>query len=443
MLKRGNVVPLINSKKSMEGRMKAYRISSWRSPLPFIGIVLFSLISTGSAVAAESAGSDGIEDALQGDWGQIKMDLRYRFEHVEQDGLKTANGDPIRLRLGYLSPNFGGFQAYGEFEGNTPVFMDDYNSTLNGKSEYAVIADPSKGELNRAWLSFDGLSDTVLKAGRQRIVYDNQRFIGAVGWRQLEQTFDSVSLVNTSLGNFSASAAYIWNVRNIFSQDVNMSSPLANLKYSFPGIGSLSGYGYWLDYEDSDNSGSPPYGLSTQTLGVRFDGSAAVVDNLKLLYTAEYASQTDYQDNPAEFTADYYHLIGGLQVADITPLLTNISAKVAYEVQGEDNGVSFKTPLGTNHGFSGWADQFLTTPPDGLSDLYGILTTNIAGVKIDLIYHGFQDYGGDIDYGTEFDTMLTKKFGKHYTLQAAYANYSADEYKTDTEKFWLQITMAY
>ncbi len=78
-----------------------------------------------------------------------------------------------------------------------------------------------------------------------------------------------------------------------------------------------------------------------------------------------------------------------------------------------------------------------------MRDLYGILSTNVAGVKIDLIYHGFQADEGDIDYGTEFDTMLTKKFGKHYTLQAAYANYSADEYKTDTEKFWLQITMSY
>lgn len=404
----------------------------------------FALMMTGgTALAAESTTSDGVEDALQGDWGQINMNLRYRFEHVEQDGLKTANGDPIRLRLGYLTPEFGGFQAFAEFEGNTPLFTDDYNSTLNGKTEYAVIADPSKGELNQAWLSLDAVPDTLLKAGRQKILYDNQRFIGAVGWRQLEQTFDAVTLLNQSIGNFSANAAYIWNVRNIFSQDVNMSSPLANLKYTFPDVGSLTGYGYWLDYDDPDNSGSPPYGLSTQTIGLRFDGSTAVADNFKLLYTAEYANQTDYQDNPTAFNADYYHFIGGFLVPNGDSLLTNISAKVAYEVQGEDDGVSFKTPLGTNHAFSGWADQFLTTPAAGLRDLYGILSTNIAGVKIDLIYHGFESDEGDSDYGTEFDTMLTKKFGKHYTLQAAYANYSADEYKTDTKKFWLQITMAY
>ncbi len=422
---------------------KSYRTSWAVTGSLLFGTALALLTSGGVALAAEATTNERIEDALQGDWGQIKLNLRYRFEHVEQDGLKTANGDPIRLRLGYLTPKLAGFQAFAEFEGNTPLFMDDYNSKLNGKTEYAVIADPSKGELNQGWLSFDTIPDTMLKGGRQKILYDNQRFVGAVGWRQLEQTFDAVTLLNKSIGNFSANAAYIWNVRTITSQDVNMSSPLVNLKYTFPDIGSLSGYGYWLDYDDPDNSGSPPYGLSSQTLGLRFNGSAAVADNLKLLYTAEYANQVDYQDNPGDFSADYYHLIGGLLAPNKDSMLTNISAKVAYEVQGTDNGVSFKTPLGTNHGFGGWADQFLTTPADGLRDLYGILSSNIAGVKVDLIYHSFQADEGGSDYGTEFDAMLTKKFGKHYTLQAAYANYNADEYKTDTEKFWLQITMAF
>ncbi len=69
----------------------------------------------------------------------------------------------------------------------------------------------------------------------------------------------------------------------------------------------------------------------------------------------------------------------------------------------------FKTPLGTNHGFNGWADQFLTAPPAGLRDVYGILSGTVAGVKVDLVFHDFQaDTGGD-DYGTKFNAMLTKK----------------------------------
>lgn len=421
---------------------KSYR-RSWALKGVLSGVGLAFLATAGVTLAADTAADDPIADALKGDWGQIKLNLRYRFEHVEQDGLKTTNGDPIRLRLGYLTPKFAGFQAFAEFEGNTPVFEDDYNDTTNGKTDYAVIADPSKGELNQGWLSFDTIPDTVIKGGRQIILINNQRFVGAVAWRQMEQTYDAVDLINTSLANFSARAAYIWNVRNIFSQDVNMQSPLVNLKYTFQDIGTLAGYGFWLDYDDPDDSGSPPYAFSTQTIGLRFDGSAAVTDNLKILYTGEYASQSDYQDNPQDYTADYYHFIGGLLAPNSDSMLTNITGKIGYEVLGSDNGVSFKTPLGTNHGFNGWADKFLTAPPDGLRDLYGILSSTIAGVKVDLIYHDFQADEGGSDYGTEFDANLTKKFGSHYALQAKYANYNADEYKTDTQKFWLQFTVGF
>ncbi|MGB3225665.1 MAG: alginate export family protein [Desulforhopalus sp.] len=408
-----------------------------------LGIGLTLSANAGVAPAAESNINDQIQDLLQGDWGQITLNLRYRFEHVEQDGLKTANGDPVRLRLGYLTPKFTGFQAFVEFEGNTPLFSDDYNDTVNGKTEYAVIADPDEGELNQGWLSFDTIPNTLLKGGRQRILYDNQRFIGPVGWRQMEQTFDSITLLNTSLSNFSANISYIWNVRTIVSKDVNMQSPLLNLKYAFQDIGSLSGYGYWLDYDDPDDSGPFQFAFSTQTIGLRFDGSIAVAEELKLLYTAEYANQADYQDNPKDYTANYYHLIGGILIPQNGSMLTNISGKIGYEVLGSDNGVSFKTPLGTNHGFNGWADQFLTVPPDGLRDLYGILSSTVAGVKVDLIYHDFQADTGGSDFGTEFDAMLTKKFADRYTVQVAYANYNADEFKTDTQKFWLQFTVAF
>ena len=41
-----------------------------------------------------------------------------------------------------------------------------------------------------------------------------------------------------------------------------------------------------------------------------------------------------------------------------------------YEVLGADNGVGFATPLATGHKFQGWADKFLTTPGDGIEDVY-------------------------------------------------------------------------
>lgn len=417
------------------------RIASGVAGALLLGSTL-ALLSTGTAHAAAADGAQN-DSMLQGDWGQIKLNLRYRFEHVEQENIGTANGDPLRLRLGYLTPNFAGFQAYGEFEGNTPVFASDYNDKFNGKTDYAVIADPSEGELNQAWLSYNTIPDTVLKGGRQRIILDNQRFVGAVGWRQMEQTFDSVNLFNASLGALDVNATYVWNVRTIVSSDANMNSPLLNVKYTFQGLGSLSGYGYWLDYDDPDSSGGSPFAYATQTYGLRFTGTTAVADNLKLLYTAEYASQSDYQKNPTDYSADYYHFIGGLSAPNSGSLVSNITGKLGYEVLGSDSGVSFKTPLGTNHAFNGFADLFLTAPAEGLQDLYGVVSSDIAGVNLALMYHDFQADTGGGDYGTEVDVKLTKKFGKHYSVLAMYADYSADEYKVDTKKFWLQFVVSY
>lgn len=220
-----------------------------------------------------------------------------------------------------------------------------------------------------------------------------------------------------------------------------MQSPVVNLSYAFKDVGKLTGYGYLLDYDDAYNSGS--YINSTETYGLRFNGSTLVADNLKVLYNVEYAYQSDYGDNPADYSADYYHFVGGLQVPNTGSLFTNITGKFGYELLGSDDGVSFKTPLGTNHAFNGWVDKFLTTPADGIQDTYGVLSTAISGVNVKLVYHDFQADEGGADYGTEFDAMVSKKFYGHYTLLAAYGNYDADDLKTDTEKFWIQLAVAF
>ncbi len=423
--------------------MKAHSRKWYATSLVLAGVLVLgsTLVISAQAATGETGTNQQIADALQGDWGKINFNLRYRYEYVDQDGLKSTDGDTIRLRLGYLTPKFAGFQAFAEFEGNAAVFSDSFNDKTNGKTEYAVIADPDEAELNQGWLSYSGIPDTNIKAGRQKIVLDNQRFIGAVGWRQMEQTFDSVNVINTSLGNFNANLTYIWNVRSILSKDINMQSPVVNLSYAFKDVGKLTGYGYWLDYDDADDSGL--YANSTETYGLRFNGSMLVAENLKVLYTGEYAYQSDYGDNPADYSADYYHFVGGLQMPNKGSLFTNITGKIGYELLGSDDGVSFRTPLGTNHAFNGWVDKFLTTPADGLQDTYGVLSTAISGFKLKLVYHDFQADEGGADYGTEFDAMVSKKFFGHYTLLAAYGNYDADDLKTDTEKVWIQLAIAF
>jgi len=139
--------------------------------------ILSAVMSVTTARATPYRFNEKIEEALEGNWGKISFNIRWRFEYVDQEGKGIARGDPIRLRLGYLTPKIAGFQAFAEFEGNTPVFLNDYNSTRNNKTQYPVIADPAEAELNQGWLAYSGLPGTTIKAGRQKIIYNNHRFL--------------------------------------------------------------------------------------------------------------------------------------------------------------------------------------------------------------------------------------------------------------------------
>ncbi|MCK5355334.1 MAG: alginate export family protein, partial [Methyloprofundus sp.] len=270
-----------------------------RFSLRSLSIFILSIFISSPILAISTEDFDNsIENALKlgkdGEYGQIKFDLRYRYENSNTEPKAmmpdTANASTFRLRLGYLTPEFHGFQAYAEYEGNQDAGANTYNSGRNGKTKYDVIADPQQNELNQFWLSYKGLADTEFKAGRQRIKLDNDRFIGNVGWRQMEQTYDAGMITNTSLANTTIKAGYIIRVQDIFSRENDMDSVFANIGYDFKGLGKLTGYSYLLDFNEAKAQNL----LSTQTYGIRFNGGYQVNEDVKALYTAEYAFQKDY-----------------------------------------------------------------------------------------------------------------------------------------------------
>ena len=94
---------------------------------------------------------------------------------------------------------------------------------------------------------------TTATFGRQRIILDDHRFVGNVGWRQNEQTFDSLRVVNKSLANTTFDLAYVTQVNRVFGKEspqgrYDGDSVLANASYQFA-IGKLTGFGYWVEIE--------------------------------------------------------------------------------------------------------------------------------------------------------------------------------------------------
>lgn len=398
--------------------MKTTNANAPRRQLPALAVTAL-LGLTGQAQAG------GFTEALTG--GTPSVDVRLRYEHVDQDNpLKDADGLTVRTRLGYLTGKHHDVDAYVEME-NTSALIEDYNSGPggNGKGQYSVIADPDNTEVNQAWLGYSGIPDSTVKLGRQRIILDNARFVGNVGWRQNEQTYDAVSVGNTSLPDTTFRYAYVDNVQDIFGADTDMSDHLVNVTYSGLGFASLTAYGYFLEYSGSSGLRAN----SSRTLGAFLDG-AHDAGGVKLLYRAEYAKQSDYEDGNSNIDADYYHFILGGSVGGVT-------AKLGYELLGADNFSGFETPLATKHAFNGWADLFLNTPIDGLQDIYLSVGGMLAGVKLLGVYHDFQADEGGADYGSEIDLLAAKKFGSHYTAGIKYAAYNADDFAVDTDKFWL------
>ena len=409
-----------------------------------------------SAVSVTQSVEDAFNFYHYGNQGAIKIDLNYRYENVNQDNVPdplnpghalakqpdTANGNTLRLRAGLLSPIFYGFQGYAEFEGNLAMQNDFDNTLSDGNKTFSKIADPERGELNQFWLSYNGIPDTIIKGGRQRIKFDDDRYIGNVGWRQMETTYDSVLLTHTSQQLFGlvVNAGYIGNVQTFTSTQETINAPILNINYKVGDYGNAIGYGYWLDYVEKEN-----YDKSSATYGLRFTNwlkpgdTYKLSDNYGLVYTAEWAHQQDYGHGTTDYYADRYNIMGGLTAFNFT------FQGAMEQLDGHGLNKTFDTPLGTNHAFQGWADLFLITPKDGIRDVFGTahVMLNRGNLILTGVYHDFSDDTGSIHYGDEWDFQALWKFGKHYSVLAKYANYNADKFNTDTQKIWFQGNISF
>ena len=400
------------------------------------------LLIAAVSLVAQSVGADGL-DALVGD-GKASLQLRYRLENVDQDGIgRDATANTLRLRLNLTSGTVGGFSAVIEGDRLQPLFSDDYNSTRNGRTTYPVVADPEGTDLNQAYLQYKGWPATVVRLGRQRITLDNQRFVGAVGWRQNEQTYDAFSIENKGLPNTTITYAWVDAVRRVFGPDAGTpaakfegSAQLLNVKYAGLPVGAVTAYGYFLDF---DNAAT----LSSRTVGLRLDGSRKLTDAATVTWRAEYASQDDFADNPTSISTDYWLLEAGLKGA-------RIGAAVGVESLGGERGTfapnrnpAFQTPLATLHAFQGWADKFLTTPSAGIEDRYLSVSGTHAGLAWQAVWHDFSAEATSADYGTELDLSASYRFAKRYEVLVKFADYSADGLFTDTRKAWLQVTATF
>ncbi|MET3722846.1 alginate export family protein [Sphingomonas trueperi] len=374
------------------------------------------------------------------------IETRTRYEHVDQDGLaQAADAWTLRVRAG-AELSSGPWAVLGEAQGNLAL-VGNYDDGLHGAANRPLVADPQDVAIYRAQLQYRTAPLTVT-AGRQRIALDDERFVGNVGFRNNAQTFDAVRAELVPLKGVKLDVTYAWDVRTIWGTDgrgarqrgVGGDNVFANLGLATP-IGTLTGFAYLIDQDEPEVQG---YRLASQTYGGRLAGSRGLAPKVKLSYQLSWATQSDYHRNPNRYTAEYW-------LADATLDLRGWKLNTGYEVLGADKGAaltSFQMPLGTNFKFQGWADKFLTTPANGVRDLYAgggygwKKLGKVDALTLQATWHRFESDRLDQHYGDEIDLLATVKV-KKTLLSARYARYEADRLATDTSKFWLQIDWSY
>ncbi len=215
-----------------------------------------------------------------------------------------------------------------------------------------------------------------------------------------------------------------------------MDNHLFHLTYGKYAQAVPTAYAYLLDFDDQPSA-------STQTYGLRMNGTFPLGDGIRIHYAGEYAQQNDYADGSDSNDADYFSAVLGGTIEPVT-------LKVGYEVLGGDGIYGFSTPLATLHAFQGWNDKFLATPANGIRDLFVILKAKHRGAELSLVYHDFKSDHDSFDYGSEWGIQAVKKFMEYYALGVKYADYSADGNPqnlglsaTDVRKLWLTAQLKF
>lgn len=383
------------------------------------GLAALAVAAPAAAMAAPAA-------------GQIILESRLRYESYSPTG-PDATALTERLRLGWRSPTYSGVSLLVEGEA-IGALNDGYADGVRADPRHAVIPDPEITELNRAQLEWKPNQSFDLIAGRQRIILGNARFVGNVGWRQNEQTFDAAKLVVSPTKAVTLTYAYIDKVRRPLGRESSQGvwrgeGHVGQAETDLGVLGHGSVYAVLLDI---DNAASQ----SSKTFGARLTGAHPVAAGLAATWEVEYARQYDWGNNPQNFGLNYHVLSAGLKGK-------TANGALFWERLGGDGVHGFQTPLGTTHGFQGLSDVIGATPGRGVDDVFvraGATVKVVHPLKLSGEVHDFRTVKGSDRLGREFDATLSAPLAKGWSLDVGVARFDASgSTYPDATRVWTSL----
>lgn len=360
----------------------------------------------------------------------VDFGLHLRAAEVDVDD-KISRAASAKLRVTWGASWTDTLSSTLELDHVSTALKDQHDDGLRGNGE-AQIPDVAGSEINQGFIQLN-LSQWKLRAGRQRLEYDNQRFIGSNSFWQNDQTFDALRIDYDFFNASTFSYAYVGNVNRIFGDDARRELSISDVNYDpiedgetqlLLGDHKHNTHLFNLRLKEWDYSflGFYYYNIdnrntvlaSNNTLGARFNYQRGL-GSFDLRSDIEIATQSHPELSQDQRTN--YHLI------ELAASLHSTEVEIRQEVLGGKEGVRFVTPLASLHNFQGWVDKFSSQPTNGIVDNSLALSWRRSPFKIDVRFHKFNSKQSDIDWGKEVDIDLIFKVKRKHRFLVRYANF--------------------
>lgn len=298
--------------------------------------------------------------------------------------------------------------------------------------------------VHEAWGQINFSETVSLRAGRQELVYEDQRILGSVGWTAQGRSHDAMLIK-------FADESWTLHTGFAFNQDMNPPEPAKLFDTYYSGVSNYKTLQYlWYNREFESirlsflalNNGvqQPDSTVNfTQTVGIT--GSYTFSD-FKVNSTTYYQTGTD----PAGAEKSALLVSGSLSYLGFENTGLTIGADYLSGTQADQGqNHSFNPLYGTHHKFYGFMDYFYVGNPHnqpaadhdnsiGLVDLYLKSTVQAAeGTTITAALHEFfspvsvLDPVDSIDnlstrLGTEIDLVFSHALSEEVKIQAGYSH---------------------
>lgn len=375
--------------------------------------------------------------------GEHELDWASRARYASVDADNSGQAASLLVRGNIESTWTDVFGSFVEVDGIATAFNDDHSDGVRFNNQ-PLIPDPKGVELNQAFLSLD-LDWAVFHLGRQRINFDNQRFIGGNGFWQNEQTFDALLGKFKLASNSTMTYSYVANVNRIYGDDAEKNNSGGTPQYGENNWRTAAWLGdhehnshlarlEWNEWDYTrviayaqrmDNNDMPAASNNTVGASYQFNYKADVI---KYRVHIEAAQQDRFELNADQLP---YYLV------DVGLGIRTWELNTRYEILGQRDGAAFITPLGSIHDFEGWADEIGNTPNEGVRNFSVGLLWRESPFRVETSYHFFKDDLNGNDIGRELDLDLVYKPSRKHSISLRLAQFEPEDNSGSIRKVYL------